>query len=184
MGPSLFPWGSWEKPRHDDKRRSHVLGQFPQERLTRNPYQITTPGESLPIPSSALGATHFARTRASHHGSAAHPTRGRRQVRSLNRLPEMRSQTGCVPVPATKRIAKGTRQSLAASRQRSGLERRRHSPPSSHLNIRRQNGGTARSWIASTAAPERLRARRSWKLVRKLSVSSYDRYAERVKPRN
>ena len=31
MGPSLFPWGFWEKPRHDDTRRSYVLGQSLKE---------------------------------------------------------------------------------------------------------------------------------------------------------
>src|SRR5271157_5532207 len=56
MGPSLFPWGSWKEPRHDDKRRSHVLGQFPQGRPTPSPYQTTTPGTSNPKSSSALGA--------------------------------------------------------------------------------------------------------------------------------
>ena len=55
MGPSLFPWGSWVKPRHDDKRRSHVLGQFPQGRPTPSPYQTTTPSTSHPNSSSALG---------------------------------------------------------------------------------------------------------------------------------
>ena len=54
MGPSLFSWGSWEKPRHDDTRRSHVLGQFPQGRPTPNLYQITTPSTSHPNSSSAL----------------------------------------------------------------------------------------------------------------------------------
>src|SRR5208283_4898687 len=57
MGPSLFPWGSWETPRHDDTRRSHVLGQFPQGRPTPSPYQTTTPSTSHPNSSSALGAT-------------------------------------------------------------------------------------------------------------------------------
>src|SRR5208337_4836459 len=56
MGPSLFQWGSWEKPRHDDTRRSHVLGQFPQGRPTPSPYQTTTPSTSHPNSSSALGA--------------------------------------------------------------------------------------------------------------------------------
>src|SRR5271166_5458548 len=55
MGPSLLPWGFWEKPRHDDKRRSHVLGQFPQGRPTPSPYQTTTPSTSHPNSSSALG---------------------------------------------------------------------------------------------------------------------------------
>ena len=55
MGPSLFPWGSWEKPRHHDTRRSHVLGQFPQGRPTPSPYQTTTPSTSHPNSSSALG---------------------------------------------------------------------------------------------------------------------------------
>src|SRR5208337_4341154 len=55
MGPSLFPWGFWETPRHDDKRRSHVLGQFPQGRPTPSPYQTTTPSTSHPNSSSALG---------------------------------------------------------------------------------------------------------------------------------
>src|SRR5208283_4156161 len=55
MGPSLFPWGSWETPRHDDTRRSHVLGQFPQGRPTPSPYQTTTPSTSHPNSSSALG---------------------------------------------------------------------------------------------------------------------------------
>src|SRR5208283_2133907 len=60
MGPSLFPWGSWEKPRHDDTRRSHVLGQFPQGRPTPSPYQTTTPSTSHPNSSSALGdAVYF-----------------------------------------------------------------------------------------------------------------------------
>src|SRR5208337_2414114 len=58
MGPSLFPWGSWEKPRHDDTRRSHVLDQFPQGRPTPSPYQTTTPSTSHPNSSSALGAIH------------------------------------------------------------------------------------------------------------------------------
>src|SRR5208283_2126710 len=57
MGPSLFPWGSWETPRHDDTRRSHVLGQFPQGRPTPSPYQTTTPSTSHPNSSSALGGT-------------------------------------------------------------------------------------------------------------------------------
>src|SRR5208283_1834494 len=57
MGPSLFPWGSWETPRHDDTRRSHVLGQFPQGRPTPSPYQTTTPSTSHPNSSSALRGT-------------------------------------------------------------------------------------------------------------------------------
>src|SRR5208337_4819990 len=57
MGPSLFPWGFWETPRHDDKRRSHVLGQFPQGRPTPSPYQTTTPSTSHPNSSSALGGS-------------------------------------------------------------------------------------------------------------------------------
>src|SRR5208283_5761014 len=57
MGPSLFPWGSWKEPRHDDKRRSHVLDQFPQGRPTPSPYQTTTPSTSHPNSSSALGVT-------------------------------------------------------------------------------------------------------------------------------
>src|SRR5208337_3868253 len=55
MGPSLFPWGPRKKPRHDDKRRSHVLGQFPQGRPPPSPYQTTTPSTSHPNSSSALG---------------------------------------------------------------------------------------------------------------------------------
>src|SRR5208337_4478971 len=43
MGPSLFPWGSWEKPRHDDKRRSYGLGQFPPGKPAPSPCQTTTP---------------------------------------------------------------------------------------------------------------------------------------------
>src|SRR5208337_3040592 len=62
MGPSLFPWGFWEKPRHDDTRRSYVLGQFPQGRPTPNPYQTTTPSTSHPNSSSALAATRFSGT--------------------------------------------------------------------------------------------------------------------------
>src|SRR5208337_915997 len=58
MGPSLYPWGPEEKPRHDDTRRSHVLGQFPQGRPTPSPYQTTTPSTSHPNSSSALGDTH------------------------------------------------------------------------------------------------------------------------------
>src|SRR5208283_1051620 len=61
MGPSLFPWGSWETPRHDDTRRSHVLGQFPQGRPTPSPYQTTTPSTSHPNSSSALGGSCFHR---------------------------------------------------------------------------------------------------------------------------
>ena len=62
MGPSLFPWGSWETPRHDDTRRSHVLGQFPRGRPTPSPYQTTTPSTSHPNSSSALGAGWPGRT--------------------------------------------------------------------------------------------------------------------------
>ena len=44
------------KTAHDDTRRSHVLGQFPQGRPTPNLYQTTTPSISYPNSSSALGA--------------------------------------------------------------------------------------------------------------------------------
>src|SRR5208337_964929 len=57
MGPSLFPWEPRKKPRHDDKRRSHVLGQFPQGRPTPSPYQTTTPSTSHPNSSSVLPGT-------------------------------------------------------------------------------------------------------------------------------
>ena len=59
---SVQPWdrpcfhGGLGKPRHDDTRRSHVLGQFPQGRPTPSPYQTTTPSTSHPNSSSALGA--------------------------------------------------------------------------------------------------------------------------------
>ena len=56
MGPSLYPWGPGAEPRHDDKRRSHVLGQFPQGRPTPSPYQTITPSTSHPNSSAALGA--------------------------------------------------------------------------------------------------------------------------------
>src|SRR5208337_2612329 len=55
MGPSLYPWGFWGKPRHDDKRRSHVLGQFPQGGLTPSPCQKTTPSKNQRDSSAALG---------------------------------------------------------------------------------------------------------------------------------
>src|SRR5208337_2197821 len=58
MGPSLYPWGPGAEPRHDDKRRSHVLGQFPQGRPTPSPYQTTTPSTSHPNSSAALGVAH------------------------------------------------------------------------------------------------------------------------------
>src|SRR5271157_4493261 len=58
MGPSLYPWGPGTETRHDDKRLSHVLGQFPQGRPTPSPYQTTTPSTSHPNSSSALWATH------------------------------------------------------------------------------------------------------------------------------
>src|SRR5208337_4717501 len=57
MGPSLYPWGSSVKPRHDDKKRSHVLGQFPQGGLTPSPCQKTTPSKNQRDSSAALGAT-------------------------------------------------------------------------------------------------------------------------------
>src|SRR5271157_6451608 len=63
MGPSLFPWGSREQPRHDLKRRSHVLDQFPQGRQTPSPYKTTTPSTSHQNPSSALGDTDFTQTK-------------------------------------------------------------------------------------------------------------------------
>src|SRR5208337_1860485 len=56
MRPSLYPWGPGAEPRHDDKRRSHVLGQFPQGRPTPSPYQTITPSTSHPNSSAALGA--------------------------------------------------------------------------------------------------------------------------------
>src|SRR5271157_367431 len=57
MGPSLLPWGFRGKPRHDDKRRSYVLGQFPQGGLTPSPCQKTTPSKNQRDSSAALGAT-------------------------------------------------------------------------------------------------------------------------------
>src|SRR5271166_3542178 len=59
MGPSLYPWGPCEKPRHDDKKRSHVLGQFPQGGLNPSLYTTTTISTSHPYSRSALGATHI-----------------------------------------------------------------------------------------------------------------------------
>ena len=54
-GTVLVSMGVLVKPRHDDKRRSHVLGQFPQAGPTPSPYQTTTPSTSDPNSSSALG---------------------------------------------------------------------------------------------------------------------------------
>jgi len=71
MGPSLFPWGSWGKPRHDDTRRSHVLGQFPQGRPTPSPYQTTTPSTSHPNSSSALGGPNVPPTSPKFHTTLA-----------------------------------------------------------------------------------------------------------------
>src|SRR5208283_5154848 len=75
MGPSLFPWGFWETPRHDDKRRSHVLGQFPQGRPTPSPYQTTTPSTSHPNSSSALRGSPAAAVEGSQCRAKA-PDRG------------------------------------------------------------------------------------------------------------
>src|SRR5208283_2175686 len=67
--------GSWKKPRHDDTRRSYVLGQFPQGRPTPSPYQTTTPSTSHPNSSSALGATQKAYDDdgKKNHNNAADP---------------------------------------------------------------------------------------------------------------
>jgi hypothetical protein len=76
MGPSLSSWGSWEKPRHDDTRRSHVLGQFPQGRPTPNLYQTTTPSTSHPNSSSALRVTRPADGRLAVAQRPRHCDRG------------------------------------------------------------------------------------------------------------
>src|SRR5208283_3988796 len=73
MGPPLFPWGTCTEPRHDDKRRSHVLGQFPQGRPTPSPYQTTTPSTSHPNSSSALGGTRVDRPPAVPFGDLRPP---------------------------------------------------------------------------------------------------------------
>src|SRR5271166_3483371 len=79
MGPSFFPWGPGAEPRHDDKRRSHVLGQFPQGRPTPSPYQTTTPSTSHPNSSAALGVTYtsyYLRRTYRQDGKVKHETLG------------------------------------------------------------------------------------------------------------
>src|SRR5271166_4266140 len=107
MGPSLLPWGFWEKPRHDDKRRSHVLGQFPQGRPTPSPYQTTTPSTSHPNSSSALGDPAAAGDLRLGHRA---PGRGgRRASIPLHALTTLLSALGafCLFEPRVARICLG-----------------------------------------------------------------------------
>src|SRR5271157_2314713 len=107
MGPSLFPWGSREQPRHDDKRRSHVLGQFPQGMPTPSPYQTTTPSTSHPNSSAALGTTHTLQGRTAM-----------KAARKLQRLQQPASLIEFVRRFLAPRVWKQARQCVADRRSK------------------------------------------------------------------
>src|SRR5271157_935825 len=48
MGPSLFPLGFWEEPRHDDKRRSHVFGPISSRKADSKPLPDNNPKHKPP----------------------------------------------------------------------------------------------------------------------------------------
>src|SRR5271166_6612504 len=168
MGPSLFPWGFWEKPRHDDKRRSHVLGQFPQGRPTPSPYQTTTPSTSHPNSSSALGDPAAAGDLRLGHRA---PGRGgRRASIPLHALTTLLSALGAFCLcefRVSQQISTFYGPSVQAIETRLGARQRRRPPTvhrlwefrvfSTNLNILRSicsgHGDPARR-AAATAAPD------------------------------
>src|SRR5271166_5457512 len=132
MGPSLFPWGFWEKPRHDDKRRSHVLGQFPQGRPTPSPYQTTTPSTSHPNSSSALGDPAAAgNLRLGHRAPGRGGRRASIPLHALTTLLSALGAFGLCEFRVSQQISTFYGPSVQAMETRLGARQRRR-PPTVH----------------------------------------------------